>query len=106
HLAVVHALKLAEAFDTTLESPSIAAAIRNVLRDHPAAAEIIRKRILRPKGIDAARRFASGEGRGIALRAPSFDAPDAARGVPLRSSLDPTSGTGIAPIRKPSSRKN
>jgi hypothetical protein len=87
--AVIDALKLAEAFDTRLASPSVAAAIRRMLRHHPVACGIIRDRVLRPKGIDAVRSFAIGEGRTVAIRAPSFGKDESSSGVPLRAFLDP-----------------
>jgi hypothetical protein len=102
--AVIDALKLAEAFDTTLASPAIASIIRTHLRANRIAHTIIRERVAGRGGIDAARRFANGQGRSVAVRAPTFGAEPSGTSLPLRSFLNPVWGARAAPVRRSTRR--
>lgn len=85
--AIEAALRLAAAFDGEMRSPSVAAAIREVLRADPRAVAVIHERRAQPAPIDAVRRFTRSQGRASVLRAPRFEEQAPSGAIPLRSFL-------------------
>ncbi len=92
-LPAIHAaLKLAAAFADGLQSPSIAARIRAVLRSDVRAIRLISDRLLNDRPINRARSFAEREGRPISLQAPKESDLVPVDSVPLRAFLDNAGG--------------
>lgn len=92
-------LRLAAAMDGKLASPSVARMIRAVLREDPRAVRLLRgRRKQQVSVVDAARRFARGEGRAAVVRAPVVDQRAPAGAIPLRTML-PTDPQQIARAR-------
>ncbi|MCK6549105.1 hypothetical protein L6R52_24895 [Myxococcota bacterium] len=88
--AVQAGLRYAAAFDGKLASPSVAVAIRELLRrDVRAVALIRRSRAQTSSAVSETRRFLRAEGRTAAVRAPSFGAPPPRAAIPLRALIDP-----------------
>jgi hypothetical protein len=89
------ALKLAEALDVELESPSAAARIRALLQREPEAVRLIREHVLEDGGLDETRLFMRGEGRDAILSAPQFGEREPENATPLRNFLNPVNGRSV-----------
>ena len=85
---LVRALKLAEALEETLGSPTASRSIIDLLRAEPEAVELIRKRILRSGGIDEMRKFQKREGRLEPPAAPALDTTPEPNAIRLSTLLD------------------
>lgn len=105
--ALTRTLKLICAMDSKLRSPTVAEALRALLRAEPEAVAIIRQSHLQLSGLDEARSFARREGRAARLRAPTVASPGAPKRLQVKDFLDPTgrSASGRAAAQAPAPRK-
>lgn len=88
--ALTRILKLVAAMASKLRSPTVAEALREVLRAEPEAVDMIRRSHLQLASLDEARDFARREGRAARLRAPTVAPPGAPRRLQVKDFLDPT----------------
>jgi hypothetical protein len=88
--SVQAALRYAAALDGTLASPSVAVAVRALLKREPRAVALLRaSRAQTSSAVSETRRFLRAEGRIAAVRAPSLGAPRPVDAIPLRAMIDP-----------------
>jgi hypothetical protein len=88
-------LELIVAFETQLESPSVAIALERIVRANAAAGEVITRRILRSGALDETRAFKANEGRLEPLIAPAIDGPTKEETMKLADLLDPAGNERI-----------
>lgn len=94
-------LQLIVALDTTLQSPTAAEGLREIVRADPDAVALIQAQLGSADGLSAVRRFAAQQGQVHALSAPMIDDARPANSLKISDFLDPAAGPGPHKVRTP-----